>query len=290
MKRIILLSSLILFLSTTLSLSARNDIKIDNEDITVHTNNNKMSFSSQDDNFSIYIAGMQFKFGTNGKNNSQNDGKNTTNEYWQKNDYNKCNTKAQIGSEIELGISILHNTDYSLYQSSTLGEFMELDQAKSIHINIPLANMYFSLNKNKSINLSTGAQLVCDNYTFNNNVSITADEYGILQPYELNLRNFKKSKLTTTSLRIPLMLNLYMGKIYVAGGVYGELLLNAHTKVKSPKDKERIKQVNQLRYGVQAKIGVKNVYLYGEMGQTALFKTNKGPETFPYSIGIGINL
>jgi hypothetical protein len=50
-----------------------------------------------------------------------------------------------------------------------------------------------------------------------------------------------------------------------------------------------ISGIPSLRYGFMAKAGYGSVSLYGTYYPVSLFDANKGPELYPYSVGLMIN-
>ncbi len=288
--------------------SAEAQVKVHTGDggaVSVMDNDNEDVFmnlaTENKDDFALEIAGFKIRFQPNEAKGQEceeeryDDFRDEDEEIWSETKGKRNKVQISYDDDIwdygyEMGLSILHDTDYSLYPTSA-GEFMSLDQRKSIHMAIPLLTTGSSVIWRDHIGLSSSLLLTCDNYSFSNRITLAPDAAGMLQPESVSVGNYKKSKLTTAALRIPVLLHLRFGKVSLAGGAYGEVLINSHTKVKFPREKERLSQLNQLRYGFYARAGIDDtVYVYGEIGRTALFKSDKGPETFPYSIGIGFNL
>ncbi len=106
---------------------------------------------------------------------------------------------------------------------------------------------------------------------------------------------YRKNKLKTTFLEVPLMLTISPGKrkfFYISGGVYGGVLLGARQKLKTDDgDKFRIRDdfnLNSFRSGIIGRIGFGPFALYGQLALTDLFKDGQGPELTPFNIGISI--
>ena len=188
---------------------------------------------------------------------------------------------------MELGFNNFHSIDYSLY-SNPNNNFMDLYNAKSIEVNINPLEYTITL-VNKKLGLVSGLGFTSNNYRFDNDLTIKKDETGIIQPIPLD--NLQKSKLVTTYINVPLLLEVHFGKrFFVSGGFIGGLNMGSRTKVKidDHKSKERKSfNINPYRGSIAFKAGFKNVYLYSNYSLTPLFKDGKGPELFPYSIGIG---
>jgi hypothetical protein len=113
-------------------------------------------------------------------------------------------------------------------------------------------------------------------------------------------RELQKSKLTTTTINVPLMLTMKLGgnskgrsdfKLGVGG--FAGYLLGQHTKIKyfedgkSNKDKDRGSfNLNEFQYGVQGVIGVGDFTLFGKYNLNELFKDNRGPQVQALSFGL----
>ena len=114
------------------------------------------------------------------------------------------------------------------------------------------------------------------------------------------LGTLEKTKLTTTYLRVPLILELQLfakkrcDRVYISAGIVGGMKLGSHTKVivndegeKKSKDRDDF-YLNPFRWGLTAHIGYKGITLYGDYYPTLLFQQNKGPELYPFSAGLAL--
>lgn len=220
--------------------------------------------------FSLSVAGMKFDFEKNKEN-----GKDRPRGY------------ISSGSP-EIGFICLTKPDYSIYPQGT-PNFMDLDNARSISFTLDLAVVKIPLNYSRKLIFDGGFKLKWDNYVFSDRITISKQN-GMVQPVPLDMNKYKKSKLTVFSLNIPIMLKYNLTElISIGGGVYGDLTLGHHTKVKFPKDKNRENLgLNFFNAGVRAQIGIGWFYLYGTYNFTPLFKSGIGPKTQPFTIGIRI--
>lgn len=114
-------------------------------------------------------------------------------------------------------------------------------------------------------------------------------------------RSFEKSKLTTSSINVPLIFKLKFrekngkdGFILSAGGFAG-YRLGSHTKLKyqeegrTIKDKERGNfNLEDFQYGANVSIGYRNVEIFGRYNLNELFKENRGPQINVISFGVRI--
>ncbi|HBH84726.1 MAG TPA: hypothetical protein DDY34_13090 [Bacteroidales bacterium] len=136
-------------------------------------------------------------------------------------------------------------------------------------------------------------------YRFDGNNSIKKYDYSVIGPlYPDSGIVFTKSKLESTYLTLPLLLE---GQIPLSGhnktinigaGVIGALKLCSKAKVTyddGDKSKSRTKDdfsMNVLRWGATARIGYEHIQVYGTTYFTRLFEKGKGPELYPYEVGI----
>jgi hypothetical protein len=112
---------------------------------------------------------------------------------------------------------------------------------------------------------------------------------------------YKKSKLSTTYLEVPLELRFFGDKtnrnrgFKAAIGMRVGLLLNAHSKDKNSTSGITITEkfatksyFETWKFAPTARIGWGNFSLYGSVNVTQLFNSGQGPQVYPYSVGICI--
>ena len=176
--------------------------------------------------------------------------------------------------------------------------WLDLKTAKSSAFNI--VGPPISLGFTRHFGLVTGLGLNFNNYFFDGNNSVDVDGEGITGPfYPPAGINYEKSKLATVYGVIPVMFELQIpvshdGCINLGAGVIGAIKLGSHTKTVyfddgKQKDKNRDDfNLNVLRYGVTARAGYKMVQVYGTCYLSPMFEKNKGPELYPYEVGIAL--
>ena len=194
---------------------------------------------------------------------------------------------------IELGANLFHHENYSMYPQELEG-FFDIATPKSVTVNLNLAEYAFS-NKQKTVALVTGMGFSFMDYRFDRNESITKESgTGIIMPVTLS-DEAKKSKLTVSYLTLPLIfqvvtpLKMNHTPLTLGAGVIGGLNIGSHTKVKYNDSKEKERRsfhINPLKYDLTARIGMGDFSLFTNLGMTSLFKTHKGPEIRPVTIGI----
>lgn len=198
---------------------------------------------------------------------------------------------------LEFGMNFYRQTDYSLYQQLNKDvpqDFMELNNGKSITVNLNIAEFAFK-NRARNFGIVTGLGFSFMDFTFDQPLTIEKENGdGIIVPLELEPDGLKKSKLNLTYLTAPLMLEvktpLRMGNshLYVAGGVIGGLNIGAHTKYKYKNDKQKEKSnyhLNSFKYDLTGRLGFGDFCVFFNYGMVPLFEEGKGPELIPFTIG-----
>jgi hypothetical protein len=203
---------------------------------------------------------------------------------------------------LELGLNNYMNQDFNISRDEN-SEFMDLNTGRSINVNINFLQYNLGLGTDK-VGLTTGLGIEFSNYFFDNNNNIAQNE-ETGEIYELDYDvigiNLSKSKLTTTYLTVPLILEAQIGsrnrskRVHLSGGVLGALKIGSHTKVvykengSKQKDKNRDDfNLNSLRYGITARAGYKALNLYANYYLTPFFEDGKGPELYPFAVGFAL--
>jgi hypothetical protein len=201
-------------------------------------------------------------------------------------------------SGFEMGINSFANSDYSKYPAE-FDDFMDLNLAKSIAVNLNFLQYDISLQKNKTnIGIVTGMGLEWNNYRFDQDITLQEID-GVIFPKLIDEDwSVKKSKLTSLYLTVPLLMEFQIPvknnhKIHMAAGLIGGLRLGTHTKIKykrkgnTHKDKDRDDyNLQAFRYSAHVRLGYRAINLFATYGMTDLFRKNKGPELTPYTIGL----
>jgi hypothetical protein len=187
-------------------------------------------------------------------------------------------------------------------------DFMELNMPKSIGVQLNLWEERINLISNR-VNLITGLGLEWNNYRFAQNVSLArAENYPDVNTqtpvfgYHDSSRNYIKSKLATSSLNVPLLLNVCSKKtsaddkqFNLSVGVIGSLRYNHRTKAVFKDGQSRTKEVDKSDFGInpfalQGTVRMKYGWfnLFANYSLTPLFLESKGPELYPFSVGLAL--
>ena len=257
---------------------AKWDISDNNDSVTVIVDNNRIVVVT-DDSVRVNIGQRDYVISDNGvKVNKKHNKERKFNGHW---------------AGFELGINGLLNKDMVIDYPAGY-EFMDLNYAKSTSVNINFFEQNVNLCR-QHLGLVTGMGITWNNYRFDKNVVITDD--GKFDGYHDTdpARSYEKSKLVVSYLRVPLMLEyqtnnkMKASSFHITGGVVGAARIGSHTKVIYNGSKSKNKgdfYVNPFKVDAIAKIGWGVVNLYGTYSLTEMFRSNKGPEVYPFEIGI----
>lgn len=203
---------------------------------------------------------------------------------------------------ISFGYNGFMDKDKSMSLNSPENSFMSLNNnpTRSININLNFAEVDQKLIGN-SVGLVTGLGIEFNNYFFENNNTIIKDSAGIIVPQYFDPIRLDKSKLTLMYFTIPLILEIQLPsenskRLWIAAGVTGSIKISSHTKIvyrengHKQKDKNRDDfNIAALRYGLTGRMGYNNFYVYGNYYPVQFFEKNRGPELYPFSVGVGFH-
>lgn len=193
---------------------------------------------------------------------------------------------------IDFGGNQLWDTKYSIYPEGT-PNFITTSPEKSFEVNLNL--LEYSFGFSSYIGLVTGLGLNFNDYKFKNRLTLTKDDAGIIQPVELPEGDFRLSKLSTTFITAPLLLEVQIpgqwdhNRMFITAGVIGGVKIHEHTKTKVGDEKKRDNgdhNIAPLRWGYTARIGFDNMGVFATYYNTKLFEKGLGPETTPVTIGL----
>ena len=191
-------------------------------------------------------------------------------------------------------------TDFWETSLDTDDNYFDLNTAKSYNWNIifPAVN----LGVTKHFGLAAAVGLNFNRYRFDGNNTILKDGDGVIQPfYPEEGIVYTKSKLYTAYATLPVILEWQIPvsghhTINLGAGVIGAMKLGSKTKVvyhDDGKEKHKNKDdfsLNVLRWGSTARVGYDSFQIYGTCYFTEMFEKGKGPQLFPYEIGISISI
>lgn len=196
---------------------------------------------------------------------------------------------------LEIGFNNFLTSDHSMVLPNDI-YYMSLNSGKSKNVNINFGQI--NLGITRRIGLVTGLGFNMSNYMFEGNNNLLKGANGVIEPlYPDGGIVYEKSKLTTRYISAPLLLEIqipagYSKHINVAAGPIGAVKVGSHSKtVFYSEGKQKVKDhsdfsLNMLRYGFTGRVGFEMVQFYGTYYMTPLFKEGKGPELYPFEIGV----
>jgi len=187
--------------------------------------------------------------------------------------------------------------------------YMEVDYRKSMTFSFNIFQGYINLYKHH-IGLVTGLGFEWNNYELKNNVKLNpnggAFVYNVVNEYnkrytwgEIDTNViYSKNRFKQVYLTIPLLFDFTTNSNYYLsfGAIAG---LNLRTKMKyiynidsntqKIKDKQSF-NTNPFKIALTARIGHGGWGFFATYNLTTLFEENKGPELYPFTLGISMNI
>jgi hypothetical protein len=149
------------------------------------------------------------------------------------------------------------------------------------------------------VNLVIGLGFEWSQYEFSNKTRLNADSSFTTGSIDsTNAFNYKKNRFKTTYVNIPVLLEFNTNKnpekaFHLAVGVIGGYRLGSRTRQVLEQNANDIKLVrkdsynlNPFRVNAHASIGYHNFTLYADYALTSLFESGKGPELYPFTLGV----
>jgi hypothetical protein len=199
---------------------------------------------------------------------------------------------------LELGVNGFMTPERSIELPADQ-EFLDLRYEKSVAVNLNLYQQNLAL-LGDVFGLYTGIGLGWNNYRLSNDILLVKGpqelEYDVLETGQP-----RKNKLTMMMINVPLMLELQtrshseFSKFHMAAGLNLGFRVSSHTKqvyeIDGKKDKVKTHEdfyINPFRYDLQARMGWGKINFFASYSLNSLFREGKGPEVYPFSIGLRI--
>ena len=113
---------------------------------------------------------------------------------------------------------------------------------------------------------------------------------------------YKKNSLNVSYIKVPLMLEINTSKnpdnnFHIAGGIEFAYRIHSVTKQKFDVDDHhyKVKQrddfnIEPFRYSAVVRVGYNNVSVFANYGLNRMFQKDKGPQEYPFSLGVTISM
>jgi hypothetical protein len=199
-------------------------------------------------------------------------------------------------SGFELGINGFLTPDRKL-DLGPENDHLELRYPKSVVVNLNLFQQSLPLVGN-NLGLVTGLGLGFNSYRFDNQYIFIPDRDGLIPALEEE-RTIRKNKFTVTYINVPLLLEFQshgrrsVDRFHMAGGMLIGTRIGTHAKYvfddNGRKKKEKTHNdynMQPFRFDVTGRIGWSKLNLFATYSLNSLFKENRGPELYPFSVGI----
>lgn len=179
-------------------------------------------------------------------------------------------------------------------------EFMELDYARSVGVNLNFLDMRLDIARH-GLGLVTGLGLDFRSYAFKNNTFLEVRPDSILA-YEDTLHTYDKNKLKSVYLQVPLMVDINThadGKkaLHLGFGVIGGVRIGSKLKqiFEEAGDETKIKtrghyQLNPFSADLTVRAGYGNLNFYANYGLLTVFEKGKGMDLVPFELGILLHI
>jgi hypothetical protein len=187
-------------------------------------------------------------------------------------------------------------------------EFLDLNYAKSLNYqlnlyeqNINLARQHFGMITGIGLQwtvycLSKDVMLIADSTPIYGYHGSRGDEFHAPNPD----RDYKKSKLRLTYLTVPVLFEYQTNRFsktssfHITGGVVGGWAFNIRSKAvweDGGKQKSKVHDdygIQPFRWDAYAGIGWGKINLFATYAMNQLFKKDRGPELYPFTLGLSI--
>jgi hypothetical protein len=225
--------------------------------------------------------------------------KNGKKTYWTRDSKIGRNKKHYYDLYLDFGHNqVDHRNLFTGREHTSAADFPDLNYARSR--SFAMYAMY-GMKFTRSLSLMSGLGIEWHNYRFTNNMTIREIDGMVTQtPIAAVVGDFskvKRTKFTTTYLNVPLMLRLHFNRFFVAAGVFGGYNIGSHTKIvfndangSKHKHKDYNMRTATFEYGYTVRAGWRCIALFTHYYLNPLFDKDKGPQVYPFTIGVSLKL
>ena len=196
----------------------------------------------------------------------------------------RTRSNARVTSDFSIYIG-LNNFGGSLPASYELSPIGSRFVALSWQKRIPIA-----VNGSTKLRLITGPEVAWNNFMFEDrNTLVEQNGQAVIEPAAVDLH---RSKLVTTQLNLPLMVNLTFSSGFSWSlGAYAGMRLDSYTKVK-PEGGSAVRthnsyNLNPIRWGLTTELGFRgSSKLFFRYEPNSPFRAGQGPDASVWAVGI----
>lgn len=180
-------------------------------------------------------------------------------------------------------------------------DFLELNYNKSLSFNWNFADLQIPIYKNY-VSLVTGLGLEFNAYNFRKPITLDQISETVEVAFYDSTTYYSKNKLKATYLEVPLLLEFNTNKkqsksFHLAAGIIAGYKIGSKTKQIFEKNGEESKvkrkgdyNLNPFRYGATVRIGYDDVSLFANYSLSTLFEKGRGPDIYPFAVGLSFSL
>lgn len=174
--------------------------------------------------------------------------------------------------------------------------FMDLNYAKSLHFAFNFLEKDIHLHKDYAM-LVTGLGVDFNAYALKNNITLQKSNNSVFGLTD-TINKFTRNKLKTTFVNVPLLLAFNTNSdpdkgFHIAAGMIFGYAISTKTKQRYDLGGDEINSkikddyfINPFRYSATMQVGYGDFNLYASYALNPLFKGAKGPELYPFTVGI----
>lgn len=178
-------------------------------------------------------------------------------------------------------------------------DFMELNTSKSWYFGINIFE--YGIPVTTTQGFVTGLGFEFNDYHFDkqNNIQENANGIIVAKPLPSGASSYEKTKFGATYLNIPLLYEVQfpLGNakrpLYFSVGFIGGFKLTSSSNEIYTIDGKEVDEetdddfnLSPFRYGVQARLGFRRIHLFTTVSFSPLFQKDKGPELYPFNVGL----
>lgn len=219
-----------------------------------------LTVTPEEDNMTVSIAGFDIKLGPSAGSGSSRRG---------------LYTEARGFSPVNIGLTTFMGED----------ETPEIRIPRSWYMSADIASFGIHGRAKFSPFFDTGIRLSHYNYRLDDGRAFTITDNGV--PAFIDGTVYDKSKFKLTYLGVPVTLGMRLGHDFkISATASFDILVDARNKVKAPKIKTQLYDLNPYRTSVELAIHGNDCGIFVNYGLTSMFKESSGMDTHTLSIGI----